>query len=101
MKKFNISKPKKYIKNGEEKTFWNTIGTYTEFENTDGSVSRKIEIPAISLEAQVFPVENRSAMLPKPIMDLDSDKDMDIPQKPVEDVLEYPEEVVNSEDIPF
>ena len=61
VKKFNISKPKKYIDKttGEEKTFWQNIGTLTEFQKPDGSISRIIEIPAISLEANVFPIEPR------------------------------------------
>lgn len=59
MQKFNLSKPKKYTdkQTGEEKTFWQNIGTMTEFEKQDGSVSRIIEIPAIGLECNVFPIE--------------------------------------------
>jgi len=54
--KYNISKPDKYLKDGEEKTFWQNVGTYTEFEK-DGKVSRVVEIPAIGLKAQVFPIK--------------------------------------------
>ena len=57
MKKYNISKPKKYTKDGVEKTFWQNIGTMTEFEKKDGTISRIIEIPAIGLEANVFVAE--------------------------------------------
>jgi len=54
--KFNISKPKKYTdKQGEEKTQWNTVGTMTEFHKEDGTVSRIMDIPAIGLEANIFP----------------------------------------------
>lgn len=54
--RFNISKPKKYeAKDGSEKTQWNNIGTITEFHKDDGSVGRIIEIPAIGLEANIFP----------------------------------------------
>mgnify|MGYP001567074074 CR=1 FL=1 len=54
--KFNISKPKKYKnKAGNEKTQWNNIGSMTEFHKDDGKVSRIIEIPAINLEANIFP----------------------------------------------
>ena len=56
-KKFNIAKPEKYTKQGEEKTYWANIGILTEFTNDQGKVSRIIEIPAISLKANVFPVE--------------------------------------------
>lgn len=56
VKRFNIAKPKKYTdKQGEEKTQWNTIGIITEFHKDDGKISRIIEIPAIGLEANIFP----------------------------------------------
>lgn len=58
-KKFNISKPEKYMKDGAEKTYWANIGILTEFTNDQGKVSRIIEIPAISLKANVFPIEPR------------------------------------------
>lgn len=35
MKKFNISVPKKYVSNGEEKTFWANVGKLTFFPKTD------------------------------------------------------------------
>lgn len=57
VKKYNISKPEKYIKNGVEKTMWHNVGTMTEFIKDDNSVSRIIEIPAIGLKASVFPIE--------------------------------------------
>lgn len=61
IKKYNISKPKKYTdKQNQEKTQWNNIGTMTEFYKDDGSVSRIIEIPAIGLDANIFPMEERS-----------------------------------------
>jgi len=34
MKKFNITCPKKYTKNGEEKTAWNRVGTLVKFDAT-------------------------------------------------------------------
>ena len=33
MKKFNVSTPKKYTKNGEEKTAWLEVGVITEFDD--------------------------------------------------------------------
>lgn len=57
MRKFNISKPEKYVKDGVEKTIWQNVGTMTEFDKPDGSVSRILEIPAIGLKANVFPVQ--------------------------------------------
>jgi len=69
MQKYNISRPKKYTKDGVEKTFWQNVGTMTEFTKQDGTVSRIIEIPAIGLEAQVFPIvdKNQTQNTEKPI----------------------------------
>ena len=53
MKKYNISKPEKYLKDGEEKTYWANVGTMTEFEK-EGKVSRIIEIPPTGLKAKIF-----------------------------------------------
>jgi hypothetical protein len=55
VKKYNVSKPEKYVKGGEEKTYWTNVGTMTEFEK-DGKVSRILEIPAIGLKANIFPI---------------------------------------------
>lgn len=62
MEKYNISKPEKYIdKQGVEKTYWNNVGTMTKFFRQDGTTSTIIEIPAIGLKANVFPI------VPKPV----------------------------------
>lgn len=54
MKKYLIKTPEKYIdKSGVEKTFWHTIGTIVMFE-TDGA----IKIPAIGLNAKIYPVDD-------------------------------------------
>lgn len=60
IKKYNVSKPEKYTKDGAEKTYWANVGTMTEFIKEDGSVSRILEIPAISLKANIFPVEPKA-----------------------------------------
>lgn len=66
VKKFNISKPRKYKdKQGIEKTQWNNIGTITEFHKDDGNISRIIEIPAIGLEANIFPWTPKEPTQPK------------------------------------
>lgn len=57
--KYNIAKPEKYTKDGVEKTYWANVGTMTEFTKQDGSISRIIEIPAISLKANVFTIEKK------------------------------------------
>ena len=38
MKRYNISVPKKYEKNGEEKTQWNSVGSLTHFDATADKV---------------------------------------------------------------
>lgn len=35
MKRYNISVPRKYEKNGEDKTAWSTVGTLVHFPATD------------------------------------------------------------------
>ena len=51
MKRFNISKPRKFTdKQGNEKTYWDKVGEMVEFD----SGNRIIKIPAIGLEANVF-----------------------------------------------
>lgn len=96
IKKFNISKPKKYTNSqGEEKTQWNNIGMITEFHKEDGSVSRIIEIPTIGLEANIFPFEPK-----KTEQDGIKSTPPGYMNKKVE-TIEYPEEEINPEDIPF
>lgn len=82
--KYNITKPEKYTKDGVEKTIWHNIGVLTEFEKTDGTISRLIEIPAIGLKAQAFPFAEKTA-------------------KPVENVVEHETstEDIDPDSIPF
>jgi len=55
--KFNIAKPEKYTdKAGVEKTYWANVGIMTVFQKDDNSVSRIMEIPAIGLKANIFPI---------------------------------------------
>ncbi len=60
MKKYLIKVPEKYTKDGVEKTFWHTIGTVAMFDN-DGS----IRIPAIGLNAKLYPAEEKQVEAPK------------------------------------
>lgn len=86
MKKYSISKPRKYIDGqGQERTYWDRVGEMLEWTKQDGSISRVVKIPAIGLEANVFEDKPREAQpSPKP-----------------EPSVEYPnEEVVNPADIP-
>ena len=80
MKKYLIKTPEKYTKDGVEKTFWHTIGTVAMFDN-DGS----IKIPAIGLNAKLYPVEEKQAVAPTPTVTTPA----------------YPEEEINAGDIPF
>ena len=95
MRKFNIAKPEKYIgKDGVEKTYWNNVGTMTEFEKQDGTISRIVEIPAIGLKASVFLQVPRENAPQASQTRTEAQKDEDVP------TVEYPEEN-NQEDIPF
>lgn len=98
IKKFNISKPTKYMRDGIEKTRWNTVGEYTEFHNSDGTVSRIVEIPAIGLEAKVFPQDRDGAMTARPAV-RDEFSQPEPPSALPE--IKYPDDEINPEDIPF
>lgn len=92
MKKYNLSKPRKYTDSqGNEKTYWDKVGELIEFEKKDGTISRIVKIPAIGLEANVFEEKPREEAKPQPKVDV-AEKEYN----------EYPtEEVVNTDDIPF
>lgn len=49
MQRFNITCPKKYTKNGEEKTSWNRVGSLVRFEATNDKPEGYI------LELNMFP----------------------------------------------
>lgn len=90
--RFNVSKPKKYTDNqGNEKTQWNNVGVITEFHKDNGQVSRIIEIPAIGLDANIFPI------VPK---EHRNDNQVN-PQVDNNDGIDYPDDDINPEDIPF
>ncbi len=88
IKKYNISKPEKYMKDGAEKTYWANVGTMTEFEKQDGSISRILEIPAIGLKANIFPVEPKTTPTQTQKVKTEVNE------------VEYTQEI-NDEDIPF
>lgn len=92
MTKYNISKPEKYMSNGVEKTFWANVGTMTEFSKPDGSISRIIEIPAIGLKANIFPIEPKQPT--QNYQPASSPEAQDVP------VIQT-EEAINPDDIPF
>ena len=92
IKKYNISKPEKYVKDNVEKTYWSNVGTMTEFHKQDGSISRIIEIPAIGLKASVFE-QVQKVVAPAPVK-----KKEDI--YPIEN-SDSVEDDINPDDIPF
>lgn len=89
IKRYNVTKAGKKYKdrNGVEKTNWHTIGTITEFHKDDGSISRLLEIPAIGLEANIFEIKPKEDTRTNTVSDGTP--------------IEYPEEEINPDDIPF
>jgi hypothetical protein len=108
-KKFNIAKAKKWINaQGEEKTFWATVGTYTEFYKQDGSIGRIIEIPAIGLDASVFEITERNSPdtqtthTPAPVQTNTPTNATPSNTAPAtNNVIEYPADEINPDDINF
>ena len=44
VKIYNVSVPRKYTKDGEEKTAWGNVGKLIGFKNEEGVVSFKLEL---------------------------------------------------------
>lgn len=66
--KFNISKPRKEMSKGEEKTFWDNVGQLVIFTKEDGSKSGKLSLYSFAsktLELNVFPFAKQSQTAPK------------------------------------
>ena len=61
MKRYNITVPKKYTKNGEEKTQWNTVGSLVQFPATadreEGFILEMFAQPDVPFK--VFPQRDR------------------------------------------
>lgn len=66
MEKYNITAPKKYTKNGEEKTMWNRVGTLVKFEATTDKPESYI------LELNMFPDTKFGVFKDEPRQDRDS-----------------------------
>ena len=59
IKKLNICVPKKYTKDGEEKTMWNTVGSLTVFPPKDNKPEGyRIELPMFG-DTQFFVFEQK------------------------------------------
>jgi hypothetical protein len=101
MKKYNISRPEKYFdkKAGNEKTAWTTVGTMTEFEKPDGSITRFIEIPAIGLKASVF--EQRTESTQKSSLTPEEINTLKIAREASMRNVDIPTDDINPDLIPF
>lgn len=104
MKRFNIVVPKKYTKDGEEKTQWNTIGTLVHFP---ASASKD---EGFIMELSMFPNTTFKVFEQKAREDSPRTQTRTAPpatrtapeSDPADpDLIEYPEEDINPEDIPF
>jgi hypothetical protein len=73
MKKFNIAVPKKYIKDGEEKTAWNNVGKLIFFPKTDTKPS------GFALELSMFPETKFMVFEDKPREERSEDTDVESP----------------------
>jgi len=95
VKKFNVVLGKKYSVKDEEKTFWANIGTITEFHKDDGTVSRMLELNDRNEKYSIFPQDARKSR-----DGVDEPARANRSESKSEDI-EYPEDEVNSEDIPY
>ena len=89
MQKFNVSVPKKYMKDGVEKTQWNNVGKLIKFDATQDKPEGFV------LELHMFPDTKFGVFEDKPREEKKVSDPADIAK------VEYPEEEVNADDIPF
>lgn len=89
-KRYNITAPRKYIKDGEEKTAWAPIGRLIYFEAT----ADKEE--GFKLELNMFP-DTKFSIFPE------NEREVQPASQPVEQTAgyEYPEEEITPDDNPF
>lgn len=87
MKRYHLKKPETYTQNGQEKTFWHEVGSLVIFDDGKG----KVRIPAIELEAQAFPIEERTvANAPKVDPEPPADTTPKAPAQEPEEDIEIP-----------
>lgn len=63
-RKFNIAKPRQEtLKNGEQKTFWDNVGTLTLFLRQDNTENGILELHSFDqdIKLNVFPMKEKSA----------------------------------------
>lgn len=108
MKIYNISVPKKYTKNGEEKTMWNTVGKLIEWpETTSKEKGYTLELSMFpDTKFGVFPQEAKEEKKPE-VSEQDKAEqeayDRAYPKQPLQTPagIDYPTEDINPADIPF
>lgn len=98
MEKFDLKVAKKYTKDGFEKTFWQTVGSKIIFTKKDGTKTEIVEIPAIGLKASVFPAYVKQE---KQEYRQEVQKPKEQGPVPMPEGVDYPEEDINPDDIPF
>jgi len=61
VKRYNVSKPIKYEKNGEQRTKWHNVGQIAIFEKDDGTVSGTLELITFTgeIKLNIFPAKER------------------------------------------
>ena len=97
-KKYNITVPKKYMSNGEEKTQWNTVGTLVKFEAKQGNDGNMLPEGYI-IELSMFP-NTTFKVFEQKSRDEIQNKPKQV-QKVASTGIDYPEEEINPDDIPF
>jgi len=85
MQRYNVTCPKKYTKDGVEKTAWNRVGTLVKFDAKDGKPESYI------LELSMFPETKFGVFADEPKANATSPSVMP----------DYPAEEVEAEVIPF
>lgn len=90
MKKFNITAPRKYQSNGEEKTFWANVGTLVKFEATPEKPEGYI------LELNMFP-DTKFMVFEAKERERQEVEKQESPKETSQEV----EEEINPDDIPF
>lgn len=106
MRRFNVVVPKKYFVNGEERTQWNNVGSLVHFpangQKDEGYVLELAMFPNTTFKvfAQKEKEDNGGGRSPAPRKPNPANNGMAVDPDAVDNV-EYPEEEINLEDIPF
>lgn len=95
MKRFNIVTRRTYVQNGEEKAQWNNVGTLVKFDE------REDKPEGFALELHIHP-DTKFYVFEQEQKERSSNVSLSKNvEKGTSDKIEYPEEEINPEDIPF